>query len=121
MLWALLSSVRAGADTTGRWAPSAVSALNTSSSPFSTRMIQSIIGRSQGLVSSGQATSTLESGFISLAIQSWASLYGSPASEEHANFTSYVDAILAAVSAQDTFLNVTKTALLPLDRLTVAQ
>lgn len=84
-------------------------------------MIQSIIGRRQGLVSSGQATSTLESGFISLAIQSWTSLYCSPASEEYGIFTSYVDAILAAVSEQDTFLNVTKAALLPLDRLTVAQ
>lgn len=105
------------------------------STPFSTRMLSSIMLRQQGLVSSGQATSTLESGLITLAIQSWLSLYASPPSTTtqeqqlvhqgqdglKANFSDYVDSILASLSTMASFTNLTQTALLPLDRLTVAQ
>lgn len=92
-------------------------------------MISSIITRQQGLVSSGQVTSTLESGLISLAIQAWLSLYASSSSststnvspETAANFSSYVDSILSAISTTNKFTNVTAAALLPLDRLTIAQ
>lgn len=107
------------------------------STPFSTRMLSSIILRQQGLVSSGQSTSTLESGFISLAIQSWLSLYASPTrtstttsqgrlvdqvhNDLSGEFSDYVDSILASLSTMSSFTNVTQTALLPLDRLTVAQ
>lgn len=94
-------------------------------------MISSIITRQQALVSSGQVTSTLESGLISLAIQAWLSLYASsssssssptnPSPETAANFSSYVSSILSAISVTEEFTNVTATARLPLDRLTVAQ
>lgn len=95
-------------------------------------MLSSIILRQQGLVSSGQSTSTLESGLISLAIQSWLSLYASPKAGTTTttgqvqinligNYSEYVDSILASLSTMASFTNVTQTALLPLDRLTVAQ
>lgn len=94
-------------------------------------MLSSIILRQQGLVSSGQSTSTLESGLISLAIQAWLSLYASPKAGTTTtgqvqdglidNYSDYVDSILASLSTMASFTNVTQTALLPLDRLTVAQ
>lgn len=101
----------------------AAAALNASSA-FSTRMISSIILRQQGVVSSGQATSTLESGLISLAIQSWISLYAPQGEDDGADagdFSGYVDTILATISTLDGFTDVAKAAVLPLDRLTVAQ
>lgn len=101
---------------------------------WSTRMIASIIARQQGLVSSsGQSTSTLESGLISLGIQAWLDLYSpsstsasaalAPAADDAtaSAFAGYVDEILGGISATAAFTNVTAAALLPLDRLTVAQ
>lgn len=108
----------------------------TTTAPYSTRMIASVITRQQGLVSSGAATSTLESGLVALAIQSWLSYYTSDSdlssstsssssssadAETVYNFTAYVDAMLASISATEQFTNVSKTISLPLDRLTVGQ
>ncbi|KAF3763908.1 family 105 glycoside hydrolase, partial [Cryphonectria parasitica EP155] len=115
------------------------------STVYSTRMINSIITRQQGLVSSGQSTSTLESGMISLAIQAWLDLYAPSSSswpsplttnsnrtktlrdatastaEKAIAFRDYVGAILDGITATDGFTNVTDSESLPLDRLTVAQ
>lgn len=133
LLVALFTSSAAGADSTKN-ANVGASHQQNATTPYSTRMLSSIILRQQGLVSSGQSTSTLESGLISLAIQSWLSLYASPTAGtsitvgaghvQHGvigNFSNYVDSILASLSSMATFTNVTRAALLPLDRLTVAQ
>lgn len=89
---------------------------------FSTRMLNSIVTRQQGLVSSGQATSTLESGLISLAIQAWLDLYATSSSPDTAtSFRDYVSAVLGDVSATASFTNVSLAARLPLDRMTLAQ
>lgn len=125
----LLAALFAGAQGGAAASPNdtlAAAAADHDATPFSTRMLSSIMLRQQGLVSSGQATSTLESGLISLALQSWLSLYASSRNASHdeglrGNFSDYVDAILASLSTQASFTNVTQTALLPLDRLTVAQ
>lgn len=91
-------------------------------SAYSTRMINSVITRQQGLVSSGQVTSTLESGLIALALQSWLSYYESSADAETAsNITAYVEEMLATISATEEFTNVTQSVSLPLDRLSVGQ
>lgn len=96
---------------------------------WSTRMINSIISRQQGLVSSGEVTSTLESGLISIGVQSWLDLYATASSSSSSSddqtttqaFASYVEAILQGVSATAAFTNVSAAARTPLDRLTVAQ
>lgn len=104
----------------------------TTPTPWSTQMIRSVISRSQGLVSSGQATSTLESGFVSLAIQAWLGLYAFPRHADDATatatatatasaFAAYVEAVLGGISGEAAFANVSGAARLPLDRLTVAQ
>lgn len=100
--------------------------LNKTSSAWSTRMIASIISRQQGLASSGEVTSTLESGLISLGIQSWLGLYASSSTSSDdqttaSTFASYVDAVLQGVSATAAFTNASAAAQQPLDRLTVAQ
>lgn len=91
-------------------------------SAYSTRMINSVITRQQGLVSSGEVTSTLESGLIALSLQSWLSYYESSADTETlSNFTAYVEEMLATIAATEQFTNVSKTVSLPLDRLSVGQ
>lgn len=100
------------------------SAQNATSKPLSTRMIESAIRRQHGVVSSGASTSTLESGILALSTQAWLELYGSSPStpqEQVADFVSYVDEIIASVSAAPAFSNATAATLLPLDRLSVAQ
>lgn len=92
------------------------------SSTYSTRMIQSVITRQQGLVSSGQVTSTLESGLIALSLQSWLSVYESSADADVvSNITLYVEEMLATIAATKEFTNVTESVALPLDRLSVGQ
>lgn len=94
----------------------------TTDKPLSTRMIESAISRQHGVVSSGASTSTLESGTLALSTQAWLELYGSSApSTQVADFVSYVDEIIASVSAEPAFSNATAAALLPLDRLSIAQ
>lgn len=104
-------------------ATASASAQNATTKPFSTRMIESAISRQQGIVSSGQSTSTLESGVLALSTQAWLDLYGSssPAPDQTADFSAYVDAIISSISAEPAFSNATAAALLPLDRLTIAQ
>lgn len=131
LLAALSISSAAGAELCTNSTTTSNPSHQNSSTPFSTRMLSSIILRQQGLVSSGQSTSTLESGLISLAIQSWLSLYASPKAGTTttgqvddslvSTYSDYVDSILASLSTMASFTNVTQTALLPLDRLTVAQ
>lgn len=90
--------------------------------PYSTRMIESVISRKQGMVSSGAVTSTLESGILTLAIQSWLNhnSYGKDGgSERVANFTAYADSIVTSTSPS--FKDPTATAKMPLDRLTIGQ
>lgn len=105
-------------------ATASAAAQNATTKPLSTRMIESAISRQHGIVSSGASTSTLESGILALSTQAWLELYGSQPStpsSQVTDFVSYVDEILASVSAAPAFSNVTAAALLPLDRLSVAQ
>lgn len=98
-----------------------ITARNTSAY-YSTRMISSVMTRQQGLVSSGESTSTLESGLIALCLQSWLSDYQSTAdSETVSNVTTYMEQIIATMSATEGFTNVTKSLGLPLDRLMIGQ
>lgn len=99
----------------------AVVAVATASDlPYSTRMIDSIMSRQQGVVSSGAVTSTLESGVLTLAIQSWLDTYsGSNDSERVANFTTYADSIVTSISPS--FKSPEAAAKMPLDRLTIGQ
>lgn len=100
------------------------SAQNATTKPLSTRMIESAISRQHGVVSSGASTSTLESGILALATQAWLELYGSHPTTRQGqvtDFVSYVDEIIASVSAAPAFSNATAAALLPLDRFSVAQ
>ncbi|GMF26604.1 unnamed protein product [Phytophthora lilii] len=88
--------------------------------PYSTRMIESVMSRKQGVVSSGAVTSTLESGILTLAIQSWLDTYGQDGdSERAANFTAYADSIVTSISP--TFKSPEAAAKMPLDRLTIGQ
>ncbi|POS69105.1 glycosyl Hydrolase Family 88 [Diaporthe helianthi] len=100
--------------------------------PLSTRMIESAISRQHGIVSSGASTSTLEAGILALATQAWLELYGADNNnnnnnndtvppEQVADFVSYVDDIITSVTSAPAFSNATAAALLPLDRLSVAQ
>ncbi|KAK7700350.1 hypothetical protein SLS64_010958 [Diaporthe eres] len=104
-------------------ATASASAQNATTKPLSTRMIESAISRQHGVVSSGASTSTLESGILALSTQAWLELYGSSPSppDQVADFVSYVDEIIASVSAAPAFSNATAAALLPLDRLSIAQ
>ncbi|KAI7775044.1 hypothetical protein LA080_007426 [Diaporthe eres] len=104
-------------------ATASASAQNATTKPLSTRMIESAISRQHGVVSSGASTSTLESGVLALSTQAWLGLYGSSPSppDQVADFVSYVNEIIASVSAAPAFSNVTAAALLPLDRLSIAQ
>jgi rhamnogalacturonyl hydrolase YesR len=88
--------------------------------PFSTRMIESVMSRKQGVVSSGAVTSTLESGILTLAIQSWLQTYSQDGdSERVANFTAYADSIVTSISPS--FKGPEAAAKMPLDRLTIGQ
>ncbi|KAI9906638.1 hypothetical protein PsorP6_016268 [Peronosclerospora sorghi] len=98
----------------------AASSTAEDTTPFSTRMIESVMARQHGVVSSGAKTSTLEAGMLTLAIQSWLGLYHDRTDgTQVATFASYADAILAATS--HLFPNASVAAAMPLDRLTIAQ
>ncbi|KAG3019850.1 hypothetical protein PC121_g10369 [Phytophthora cactorum] len=100
----------------------AMAAVTTASNDllYSTRMIESVMSRKQGVVSSGAVTSTLESGVLALAIQSWLSTYGKDGdSARVANFTKYADSIVTSTSP--TFKSPEAAAKMPLDRLTIGQ
>ncbi|KAK3939404.1 Six-hairpin glycosidase-like protein [Diplogelasinospora grovesii] len=90
-----------------------------SGKPYSTCMIESIISRQQGVVSSGAATSTLESGVLALTLEAW--LEQHPVSNaNHHNISAYLDSVLRAIIP--VFKNnAPATSLLPLDRLSVGQ
>lgn len=83
----------------------------------STWMIQSIMSRNQGVVSSGAVTSTLEAGILSLALENWLGQY--PTSPLAGNVSSYLQHVLDRVDVS--FPNAAATAKLPLDRLSVGQ
>ncbi|KAG7379219.1 hypothetical protein PHYPSEUDO_008870 [Phytophthora pseudosyringae] len=88
--------------------------------PYSTRMIESVISRKQGVVSSGAVTSTLESGVFTLAIQSWLHTYSKSGDAERiATFTEYADAVVTSISPS--FKSPEAAAKMPLDRLTIGQ
>ncbi|KAL4088287.1 hypothetical protein PRIC1_012711 [Phytophthora ramorum] len=83
-------------------------------------MIESVVSREQGVVSSGAVTSTLESGILTLAIQSWLNTYSKDGdSERVANFTTYADSIVASISPS--FKGPSAAAKMPLDRFTIGQ
>lgn len=86
-------------------------------SEYSTWMLKSIISRQQGVVSSGAASSTLESGILALALEAWLDHY--PHHDSAADIGDYLDLVLTSVDP--TFKNASQTALLPLDRLSVGQ
>ncbi|RQM17988.1 hypothetical protein KXD40_002564 [Peronospora effusa] len=95
-------------------------ATTTNDVPYSTRMIESVISRKQGVVSSGAPTSFLESGILTLAIQSWLSMYSKHEdSKRVTTFAGYADSIIASISPS--FTDPTVTATKPLDRLTIGQ
>lgn len=108
----------AGAATTTAAAAAALS--SPADQPYSTRMIQSVMTRQQGLVSSGAVTSTLESGLIALSLQSWLRYYDTNTSTS-SDISAYVDAMLATIAATQQFTNVSQAVSLPLDRLSVGQ
>ncbi|KAG6612649.1 glycosyl Hydrolase Family 88 [Phytophthora cinnamomi] len=88
--------------------------------PYSTRMIDSVISRNQGVVSSGAVTSTLESGVLTLAIQSWLKTHGKGGdSDRVTKFTTYADSIVTSISPS--FKDPASAAKMPLDRLTIGQ
>jgi len=80
-------------------------------------MIQSIMSRGQGIVSSGEPTSTLEAGFLALAMQTWMAQY--PHSNISAQAGDYLDRVLQ--NALPRCANASACTQLPLDRLTVGQ
>ncbi|KAK5996114.1 Unsaturated rhamnogalacturonyl hydrolase YteR [Cladobotryum mycophilum] len=81
---------------------------------FSNAMLMSIMERKQGIVSSGAPTSTLESGFLALAMENTMRYY--PTLDKI--YTHYLDRILDTVSLP--LGNETKDAQMPLDRFSVA-
>ncbi|POM70335.1 Glycoside hydrolase, partial [Phytophthora palmivora] len=98
----------------------AFAAVTTASDlPYSTRMIESVMSRKQGVVSSGAVTSTLESGVLTLAIQSWLNIYSDGDSDRIASFTAYADSIVTSISPS--FKSPEAAAKMPLDRLTIGQ
>ena len=84
---------------------------------YSTWMLQSIISRQQGVVSSGAASSTLESGILALSLQAWLDHYQHH--DSATDISDYLDLVLTSVDP--TFKNASQTASLPLDRLSVGQ
>ena len=98
-------------------AASWASAIGDNKQPYSTRMIRSIIDRKQGVVSSGESTSTLESGILALSLEAWLKQY--PASDDASQVADYLDQVFRAILP--TFANASSSAQLPLDRLSVAQ
>lgn len=80
-------------------------------------MIRSIIGRNQGIVSSGASTSTLESGILALSLEAWLKQY--PTAEFAPQVSDYLNQVLQAIIPS--FSNANSSASLPLDRLTVGQ
>ncbi|KAF1788197.1 Six-hairpin glycosidase [Phytophthora cactorum] len=87
----------------------AMAAVTTASNDllYSTRMIESVMSRKQGVVSSGAVTSTLDT-------------YGKDGdSARVANFTKYADSIVTSTSP--TFKSPEAAAKMPLDRLTIGQ
>jgi rhamnogalacturonyl hydrolase YesR len=82
--------------------------------PLSQQMLSSIMARSQGVISSGHSTSTLESGVLALALSTSISQYPSQA---HI-LTPYLDEVLAAIVPNLT--NATADAKMPLDRFSIA-
>ncbi|KXS13962.1 glycoside hydrolase family 105 protein [Gonapodya prolifera JEL478] len=83
--------------------------------PLSTQMLDSVISRRQGIVSSGAPTSTLEAGILSHALRSWVDLYSW--CPEGKNFSSYLDAVLDATLPS--FKSANASTKLPMDRLTL--
>ncbi|EGZ27032.1 hypothetical protein PHYSODRAFT_538740 [Phytophthora sojae] len=84
-------------------------------------MIESVISRKQGVVSSGAVTSTLESGVLTLAIQSWLNTHGKDGgdSDRVSKFTTYADSIVTSTSPS--FKDPASAAKMPLDRFTIGQ
>lgn len=82
--------------------------------PPSQRMLDGIMSRKQGIVSSGQATSTLESGILSIALEATIAQYPSTRPQ----LADYLSRVLDTTAAD--LLNATADALKPLDRLSVA-
>lgn len=93
---------------------SALAGLATAASPLSQRMLDGIMSRKQGIVSSGQATSTLESGILSIALEATMAHY--PDTRSHLG--DYLSKVLDTTAAD--LLNATADAVKPLDRLSVA-
>jgi rhamnogalacturonyl hydrolase YesR len=84
------------------------------SPPLSQQMLSSIMARSQGIISSGHSTSTLESGVLALALSTSISQYPS---QSHI-LMPYLNDVLAAIVPDLT--NATADAKMPLDRFSVA-
>ncbi|GMF23906.1 unnamed protein product [Phytophthora fragariaefolia] len=100
----------------------AVAAVTTAAGdlPYSTRMIESVISRKQGVISSGAVTSTLESGVLTLAIQSWLNTYTKAGdSDRISKFMTYADSIVTTISPS--FKDAASAAKVPLDRFTIGQ
>lgn len=90
------------------------SAASTPKIPASQRMLDGIIARKQGIISSGAATSTLESGILAIAIEATIAQYP----EIKAKLSSYLEQVLITAAAD--LGNATLDAKKPLDRFSVA-
>ncbi|KAF6814539.1 glycosyl hydrolase family 88 [Colletotrichum plurivorum] len=82
---------------------------------YSTWMLDSIVSRKQGVIASGETSSTLESGFLALAIEATVAQYP----DVQDRYASYLGQVLDLASPNLT--NVTYAATRPLDRFSVAR
>lgn len=87
----------------------------TKSRPMSLRMIDSLMSRNQGIISSGAPTSTLESGFLSIALANVIAQY--PDDPSAAKYKDYLAQILAVASKG--LRNATADAKTPLDHFSI--
>ncbi|KAL0934890.1 glycosyl hydrolase family 88 [Colletotrichum truncatum] len=81
---------------------------------YSTRMLDSIKSRNQGIASSGAASSTLESGVLAIALEATVRQYP----DVQGDYAAFLGAVLDAASP--TLTNATYAATRPLDRFSVA-
>lgn len=81
--------------------------------PSSLHMLDSLMGRDQGVTSSGAVTSTLESGILAIALADAAAQYPS----NNGKYTDYLAQVLAAVAPD--LGNATRNAAKPQDRFSI--
>ncbi len=94
---------------------SAFAGIAAAALPSSLHMLESLMGRDQGVTSSGAVTSTLESGLLAIALASAVSQY--PDAPSTSKYTDYLAKVLAAVAPD--LRDATRDATKPLDRFSI--